>query len=121
MKPSLLQVPLLRDGTANCAAERFSNDVPEVGGARLAGLATGLAEVLLLVESECCRAGAQLRDLSVDLRRVMLPSGRELPEWPVPVLLTIVVVQASHALLAKTSAAAVEARFTTGTTPRRDR
>lgn len=47
-------------------------------------------------------------------------TGDLLPDWPVLVLLAIVVVQASYALLVKTSATAVETRFTAGESLRRD-
>lgn len=47
-------------------------------------------------------------------------TGDALPEWPVLVLLAIVVVQASYALITKPTASAVERRFTSGETLRRD-
>ncbi|PRB08626.1 hypothetical protein CQ047_12155 [Microbacterium sp. MYb72] len=48
-------------------------------------------------------------------------TGDVIPEWPVLVLLAIVVVQASYALIAKSTASAVEKRFEPGETLRRDR
>ncbi|WP_102193220.1 hypothetical protein [Microbacterium aurantiacum] len=49
-----------------------------------------------------------------------LYTGDALPEWPVLVLLAVVVVQASYALITKPTASAVERHFTSGETLRRD-
>ncbi|MFF3029157.1 hypothetical protein [Microbacterium sp. NPDC057944] len=48
-------------------------------------------------------------------------TGDVIPQWPVLVLLAIVVVQASYALIAKSTASALEQRFTPGASLRRDR
>lgn len=47
-------------------------------------------------------------------------TGDVVPQWPVLVLLAIVVVQASYALITKSTASALEQRFTPGATLRRD-
>lgn len=47
-------------------------------------------------------------------------TGDILPDWPALVLLTVVVVQASCALITKSTATAVEDYFTPGETLRRD-
>ncbi len=47
-------------------------------------------------------------------------TGDTIPDWPVLVLLAIVVAQASYALVTKTTAAAVERTFNAGTSLRRD-
>lgn len=47
-------------------------------------------------------------------------TGDMLPDWPVLVLLAIVVVQASYALVTKSTATAIEKRFEPGETLRRD-
>ncbi|MGO4488138.1 hypothetical protein [Microbacterium sp. 2RAF4] len=47
-------------------------------------------------------------------------TGDVLPDWPVLVLLAVVVVQASYALITKPTASVVERRFTPGETLRRD-
>lgn len=47
-------------------------------------------------------------------------TGDLIPEWPVLVLLAIVVVQASYALVTKSGATSIERRFEAGETLRRD-
>lgn len=47
-------------------------------------------------------------------------TGDTVPEWPVLVLLGIVVVQASYALVTKTTATAIERRYEPGETLHRD-
>lgn len=47
-------------------------------------------------------------------------TGDVVPNWPTLVLLGIVVVQASYSLFTKSSASAVEAKFTPGESLRRD-
>lgn len=47
-------------------------------------------------------------------------TGDTVPDWPVLVLLAIVVAQASYALATKTTAAVVERTFNAGTSLRRD-
>ena len=47
-------------------------------------------------------------------------TGDVVPQWPVLVLLAIVVVQASYALITKSTASALEQRFAPGASLRRD-
>lgn len=47
-------------------------------------------------------------------------TGDAVPEWPVLVLLTVLIVQASYALITKPTASAIEQRVTSGATLRRD-
>ncbi|MBW1640487.1 hypothetical protein G3H63_15590 [Microbacterium resistens] len=57
---------------------------------------------------------------AVALAFYYLYTGDAVPEWPQLVLLTVVVVQFSYALITKPTAAAIERRYTPGSSLRRD-